>query len=446
MSFSELSQVFSSAALGNDTSSLKPDDLDKNISEVHESAFVFQPNFVMVSSKTIETPQQVVAQFAAPVLAGDMNRNGHLDIGDVDAFALGLLDAQAYQTKYSVSPNVHGSPDGSIDFNDIGWFVNIMNEAGVSLPAETQTQVQQQQQQQQVQEGSFAAGGGGSGIPVTESTVIEKAVKLVIADEQKYATGEAAFTLGGVNVVYGKETDDNIMLGRMTPAADATQDGRVDGADFLSWQRNFGKTGPNFADTNGDGIVDGTDLLLIKNAFGQPAQYSETTTLAKQVVQAYAGNDVIHGASSSDTLGGGNDSDRIYGYSGNDKLYGDAGNDILVGGKGNDLLNGGSGADTFVYEKATTFGFVDTIDYFDPAEGDKIDLSDVLSSYDHLTNSIRDFIQVKWDFNKNEVTIAVDADGAGGNAAMQNILVLTNSRNFFSSNPEDMVTDGMLIV
>jgi subtilisin family serine protease len=54
-------------------------------------------------------------------------------------------------------------------------------------------------------------------------------------------------------------------------AADSTGDGRVDGADFLNWQRNFGKTtGATQAhgSTNGDGDVDGYDLAAWKGEYG----------------------------------------------------------------------------------------------------------------------------------------------------------------------------------
>lgn len=55
--------------------------------------------------------------------------------------------------------------------------------------------------------------------------------------------------------------------------ADFNGNGAVDGADFLTWQRNFGKTGGIKADgdANGDGNVNGTDLTAWKAGYGSVA-------------------------------------------------------------------------------------------------------------------------------------------------------------------------------
>lgn len=64
-------------------------------------------------------------------------------------------------------------------------------------------------------------------------------------------------------------------------AADSTGDGRVDGADFLNWQRNFGKTTgatQSHGSTNGDGDVDGYDLATWKNEYGTSVAVAALTT------------------------------------------------------------------------------------------------------------------------------------------------------------------------
>jgi hypothetical protein len=55
--------------------------------------------------------------------------------------------------------------------------------------------------------------------------------------------------------------------------ADFNGNGTVDGHDFLTWQRNFGKTGAIKADgdANGDGNVNATDLAAWKSGFGSVA-------------------------------------------------------------------------------------------------------------------------------------------------------------------------------
>jgi Ca2+-binding RTX toxin-like protein len=81
----------------------------------------------------------------------------------------------------------------------------------------------------------------------------------------------------------------------------------------------------------------------------------------------------ISGTSAADALGGG---------TGADNLSGGDGNDILVGGAGNDGLTGGAGADVFHWELADrgTAGTpaVDTVADFATAQGDKLDLRDLL--------------------------------------------------------------------
>ena len=63
--------------------------------------------------------------------------------------------------------------------------------------------------------------------------------------------------------------------------ADFTGDDRVDGADFLVWQRNYGKTTgatQSHGSTNGDGDVDGQDLAIWKNSYGQVYSVASLTS------------------------------------------------------------------------------------------------------------------------------------------------------------------------
>ncbi|HAT2714200.1 TPA: type I secretion C-terminal target domain-containing protein, partial [Aeromonas hydrophila] len=94
-----------------------------------------------------------------------------------------------------------------------------------------------------------------------------------------------------------------------------------------------------------------------------------------------AGNDTLYGESGNDTLYGGSGNDTLYGGSGDDTLSGGLGNDILVGGLGNDILKGDGGADTFTWLQGDTAAGSVAKDYvvdFSKAEGDKLDLSDLL--------------------------------------------------------------------
>jgi len=74
---------------------------------------------------------------------------------------------------------------------------------------------------------------------------------------------------------------------------------------------------------------------------------------------------------------------------GNDALYGGNGDDILDGRAGADTLTGGSGADTFLFMAGTAFsGGSDTIADFSSGQGDKIDISDILSGHYNSARAI----------------------------------------------------------
>lgn len=87
----------------------------------------------------------------------------------------------------------------------------------------------------------------------------------------------------GAVVGYGYETEPGVDIaagdtGPVAPNADYNDDGKIDGDDFLLWQRTFGNSVTAFsgADGNGNGVVDGPDLTLWKGGFG-------SATVANQV-------------------------------------------------------------------------------------------------------------------------------------------------------------------
>jgi Ca2+-binding RTX toxin-like protein len=126
------------------------------------------------------------------------------------------------------------------------------------------------------------------------------------------------------------------------------------------------------------------------------------------------GRDSLYGDNGDDWLTGGNDNDYVVGGQGNDFVFGDAGDDTLVGAEGQDILNGGTGrdilagglgrdtmtggadTDTFLFSASDiitqahpTVGIKtvqtvekDTITDFNAAQGDRIDLMQLL---DNLT-------------------------------------------------------------
>ncbi|MGE8501468.1 MAG: retention module-containing protein [Pseudomonas sp.] len=116
-------------------------------------------------------------------------------------------------------------------------------------------------------------------------------------------------------------------------------------------------------------------------------------------------SDLINGSKYSDILNGGNGHDVLYGNGGHDLLNGGDGNDLLIGGVGNDTLIGGAGADTFMW-KSGDFGN-DVIKDFNAADGDRIDLSELLPDTANA-NNLLDYLKVDTTTNTLQVSTTGD--------------------------------------
>jgi len=104
-------------------------------------------------------------------------------------------------------------------------------------------------------------------------------------------------------------------------------------------------------------------------------------------------------------------SDTLYGGDSDDSLWGNDGDDVLYGGLGADTIKGGSGIDTFVYNSMAEAG--DTIQDYRPFSGEVLDIADLLSGYDPLSDLITDFVQIT--DNGVDSYLAVDSDGGADN-------------------------------
>lgn len=116
--------------------------------------------------------------------------------------------------------------------------------------------------------------------------------------------------------------------------------------------------------------------------------------------------------------GGGDGGDVINGTAEDDVLAGGLGDDILAGGGGDDTLTGGPGADGFAFAAADLGNGVDSVTDFngsggtyDAAEGDLLDLSDLVSVDDD--KSLDDYVHFADDGSGN-VNVHVDPGGAVG--------------------------------
>lgn len=66
----------------------------------------------------------------------------------------------------------------------------------------------------------------------------------------------------------------------------------------------------------------------------------------------------------------------------------------LYGGDGLDTLYGNEGQDIFVFEAAYAYNNVDVVNGFKYADDDQLDLSDLISGFDPLTENISDFVMI----------------------------------------------------
>ncbi|VXA80483.1 RTX toxin [Aeromonas salmonicida] len=141
---------------------------------------------------------------------------------------------------------------------------------------------------------------------------------------------------------------------------------------------------------------EGNDIL-----FGQGGDDFLFGGAGNDILFGGSGNDTLYGESGNDTLYGGSGNDTLYGGAGNDTLSGGLGNDILVGGLGNDILKGDAGADTFIWLQGDTTGGTIAKDYvvdFSRAEGDKLDLRDLLDhDGSHNQNDLKGLLSVFQD-------------------------------------------------
>ena len=98
-------------------------------------------------------------------------------------------------------------------------------------------------------------------------------------------------------------------------------------------------------------------------------------------------------------------------------ITGTAGADTLTGGAYDDTITAGAGADTLVYHLLATADATggnghDTWTDFNVAQGDKIDVSDLLIGWNDSTSNVNDFVKVDHTSDGNTV-LSIDRDGTG---------------------------------
>ena len=133
--------------------------------------------------------------------------------------------------------------------------------------------------------------------------------------------------------------------------------------------------------------------------------------------------------------------DTLTGDANANTLQGGAGNDQIGGGGGADILYGQGDADTFIFLAASAYGAVDTIKDFSTAQSDKLDLSDLLSAYNPLTDDITHFVEITTS-GSNSI-LKVDANGTTGGASFVQIATIEGITGL--TNEATLEANGTLI-
>lgn len=170
----------------------------------------------------------------------------------------------------------------------------------------------------------------------------------------------------------------------------------------------------------------GTESFWLDNLYAEIPGGTDTNTLRIGFEDLYNTGDAdyedvlfdldIKPISIGDVQGG---NDFLDGGAGNDVLYGEGGNDILVIGLGLDRAYGGEGADTFAITLIDSL--IDRIEDFNAGQGDSINITDVLDSYDPLTDDIANFVRLVQ--NGADTELQINADGAGSDFVAAALIV-----------------------
>ncbi|PJB72194.1 MAG: hypothetical protein CO093_03445 [Alphaproteobacteria bacterium CG_4_9_14_3_um_filter_47_13] len=134
--------------------------------------------------------------------------------------------------------------------------------------------------------------------------------------------------------------------------------------------------------------------------------------------------------------------DSLHGGAGNDTLHGGEGSDFLYGDDGMDILYGGAGSDVFVFEKNSAFNNIDRIEDFSIAEGDALDISDILDGYTPGVDSITNFVRIT--DNGTDSLLAINQDGTGNTGNFYTIATISGAIGM--TDESALVSNGSLIV
>jgi Ca2+-binding RTX toxin-like protein len=222
-----------------------------------------------------------------------------------------------------------------------------------------------------------------------------------------------------------------------------TGSGNIDATGNDGKNTLTGNSGDNRLDggTGADKMTGGAgnDTFVVDNTGDIVSDVSGTLDTVESSVNFTLGagleNLELYGAALRGT--GNSAANAITGNANANTLSGLGGSDILDGGIGADTLTGGAGADIFTF--TATDGASDTVTDFSRAQGDKIDIADLLTGFDPLADDITQFARI--DTVGTGGVLFVDADGGGDNF----VQVATLTRATGLTDELELLTAGVLI-
>ena len=251
---------------------------------------------------------------------------------------------------------------------------------------------------------------GGAGVDILTYAAATSAITVNLAITAAQNTvGAGSDTISGFENLTGSNYNDNLM-----GDANANTINGGNGNDMIT-----GGVGNDIL--NGGAGADTVNYSTATAAVTISLAITAAQNTGGAGADTLAAFENITGSNHNDTLRGSTGANTLSGGSGNDVLYGDAGNDMLYGNAGNDTIYGGLGSDIFSFQSG---GGVDVIKDFKTAEGDKLDIRNILTGYDPLTKAITDFIQITTS-GANSI-VKIDANGLTGGTAWTQIATLEN--------------------
>ncbi|WP_236661553.1 retention module-containing protein [Aeromonas media] len=157
------------------------------------------------------------------------------------------------------------------------------------------------------------------------------------------------------------------------------------------------------------------------------------------------------GSASADVIQGSAGNDVLSGLAGDDSLIGGLGNDVLIGGLGSDILMGGDGKDTFKWQSGEAGGTDVIKDFTTGANGDVLDLSELLSGEHANATSLDQYLTFAPGPGVNKSTLTIDLDGSAGGTTthtifFDNVDLTANSTRTDQQIIQDLLDQGNLKV